>query len=112
MAEAVAALPAEFLSRLKNIDVVVEEEPTREQLASARLRKGQALLGLYEGIPLTKRNSYYGLVTPDKITIFKKPIEANNRYESEILNEISNVVRHEIAHHFGMSDARLRKLGK
>jgi predicted Zn-dependent protease with MMP-like domain len=108
--EAIKTLPEEFLSRLENIDVVVEETPTRQQLAGVGLPRGRTLLGLYEGVPLTIRSSYYGLVPPDKITIFQKTIEAKSRYESDIITEIGRVVRHEIAHHFGLSDTRLKQL--
>ncbi|MBC8275986.1 MAG: metallopeptidase family protein [Chloroflexi bacterium] len=109
---AVQALPEEFVARLENIDVVVEDWPTVEQLARAGLRHGQTLLGLYEGVPLTKRGRHYGLVPPDKITIFRKPIEAKCRYDAEITVEIKRVVRHEIAHHFGIGDARLEQIEK
>ena len=107
---AVDDLPEEFRTRLENIDVVVEDWATPAQLARARLRRGQTLLGLYEGVPLTKRGRHYGLVPPDKITIFQKPIEVRCRSDAEITAEIQRVVRHEIAHHFGIGDARLRQL--
>ncbi len=109
---AVESLPEEFRTKLANIDVVVEDWPTQGQLAQVRLRRGESLLGLYQGVPLTRRGRHYGLVAPDKITIFQKPIEANCRYEAEISDEIQRVVRHEIAHHFGIGDARLRQLGR
>ena len=112
VARAVETLPEEFITRLENIDVVVEDYPTHSQLASVGLRRGQDLLGLYEGVPLTKRGAHYGLVPPDKITIFQKPIEAKCRYEAEIIAEIEKVVRHEIAHHFGIGEARLRQIEK
>ena len=110
VARAIETLPDEFISRLENVDVVVEDYPTKNQLASVGLRRGQTLLGLYEGVPLTKRSSHYGLVPPDKITIFQKPIEAKYRYNAAITNEIQQVVKHEIAHHFGIGDARLEQL--
>ena len=110
VARAVNSLPEEFRTKLENIDVVVEDWPTQDQLNSARLRRGQTLLGLYEGVPLTKRSRHYGLVLPDKITIFQKPIEAECKDEAEITAEIQRVVRHEIAHHFGIGDARLEQL--
>ena len=112
VARAVKSLPEEFVTRLENIDVVVEDWPTLGQLARARLRRGQTLLGLYEGVPLTKRGEHYGLVPPDKITIFQKPIEAKGRHDAEITAEIQRVVQHEIAHHFGIGDARLKQIGK
>ncbi len=110
VARAVDSLPEEFRTRLENIDVVVEDWPTHSQLAKVGLRNGQTLLGLYQGVPLTRRGGHYGLVPPDKITIFQKPIEAKCRDEARITAEIQQVVRHEIAHHFGIGDARLRQL--
>ena len=112
VARAVEDLPKEFLTRLHNIDVVVEDYPTSGQLRRAGLRHGQALLGLYEGIPQTKRSGHYGLVPPDKITIFQKPIEAMCKNDGEVIATIEKVVRHEIAHHFGISDTRLRQIKK
>ena len=112
VAEAVESLPDEFSTKLENIDVVVEEQPTSGQLAEARLKRGETLLGLYQGVPLTKRSRHYGLVVPDKITIFQKPIEVRCRNDTEIKAEIQGVVRHEIAHHFGIGDARLRQIEK
>ena len=112
VAMAVKSLHEEFVIRLENIDVVVEDWPTLVQLARARLRRSQTILGLYEGVPLTKRGEHYGLVPPDKITIFQKPIEAKGRHDAEITAEIQRVVQHEIAHHFGIGDARLKQIGK
>jgi len=110
VAEAVASLPEEFKAKLENIDVVVEDWPTSGQLAKVGLGRGQTLPGLYQGVPLTRRGRHYGLVPPDKITIFQKPIEAKCRYDTDIVREIQKVVRHEIAHHFGIGDARLKQL--
>lgn len=110
VARAIETLPDEFLSRLENIDVVVEDYPTKSQLSSVGLRRGQTLLGLYEGVPLTKRSSHYGLVPPDKITIFQKPIKAKCRNNARITDEIQRVVKHEIAHHFGIGDAKLEQI--
>jgi predicted Zn-dependent protease with MMP-like domain len=112
VAMAVDSLPEEFRTRLENIDVIVEDRPTQGQITKAGLRRGQTLLGLYEGVPLTKRGSHYGLVPPDKITIFQKPIETNCINDTEIIAEMQKVVRHEIAHHFGIGDARLEQLEK
>lgn len=112
VAKAVDSLPDEFHTRLENIDVVVEEQPSPRQLAELKRKRGETLLGLYEGVPLTRRSQHYGLVVPDKITIFQKPIEARCRNDKEIIAEIQRVVQHEIAHHFGISDARLKRLGK
>jgi predicted Zn-dependent protease with MMP-like domain len=110
--KAVESLPEEFRERLENVDIVVADMPTRAQLKNLKGRRGNMLLGLYEGVPLTARTQGYGLVMPDKITIFQKPIEAMCRDEAQIINEIQRVVRHEIAHHFGISDDRLEELGR
>ena len=112
VAKAIHSLPNEFLTKLENIDVVVEDWPTSGQLDKVGRRRSQTILGLYEGVPLTKRGRHYGLVAPDKITIFQKPIEARGTCEAEITAEIQRVVWHEIAHHFGIGDARLRQLGR
>ena len=112
VARAIEDLPDEFIERLENIDIVVADLPTRGQLEQAGIGKSGSLLGLYEGVPLTRRNSHYGLVPPDKITIFQKPIESRCRSDDEIAAEIKRVVKHEIAHHFGIGDERLRKLEK
>jgi predicted Zn-dependent protease with MMP-like domain len=111
VAQAVADLPPQFYERLENVDVVVEDQPTAAQLAKARVQPRQTLFGLYEGVPLTKRSSDYGNVLPDKVTIFQNSIEAAYR-DDEIASAIWSVLRHEIAHHFGISDDRLQELGK
>lgn len=108
VAEAVEDLPEEFQERLENIDVVVEDQPSRSQIRQTGLGRGMTLLGLYEGVPLTHRHASYGLVPPDKVTIFQKTIEARcGNDETAIKKEVQRVVRHEIAHHFGIGDARL-----
>jgi len=112
VARAAEDLPEEFLIRLENIDVVVEDRPTPDQLLQLGLEHGETLLGLYEGVPHTKRGGHYGLVPPDKITIFQRSIEAKCRYGGNISAEIQRVVKHEIAHHFGISDARLQQMEK
>ena len=109
-AAAVSGLPGEFLERLENVDVVIQENPNRAQLAQAKVGRGGTLFGLYEGIPLTKRGSGYTFVAPDRITIFKTPIESVCHSDEEIIRSVGEVVRHEIAHHFGISDARLDEL--
>ena len=110
VARVVEELPEEFLDRLENVDVVVEDYPRPHQVSRAGLSRGHTLLGLYEGVPRTRRGRHYGMVLPDKITIFQRPIEAQCRREDDIAGEIERVVKHEIAHHFGISDARLRQI--
>ncbi|MFA5451070.1 MAG: metallopeptidase family protein [Dehalococcoidales bacterium] len=108
--EAIDELPDELHSRLENVAISVDDWPTKYQIGKAGLRQGMVLLGLYEGIPLTKRGTHYGMVTPDKITIFQKPIEAKCKNEVSMKNEIQRVVRHEIAHHFGIGEEHIREI--
>ena len=110
--EALDALPEEFKERLENVDVVVDDVASSHQLKEAGLRHGYELLGLYEGVPLTERGAHYGLVLPDKISIFKRPIERSCRSDEEIKELVTSVVKHEIAHFFGISDGRLEELGR
>lgn len=108
--KAVAGLPEQFKARLENVDIIVEDWPSPGQLARMGIRSRYQLLGLYEGVPLTVRGSGYNMVTPDKVTIFRKPVEAICHSEEEIAAEVQRVVRHELAHHFGISDQRLNVL--
>ena len=110
VAQAVRNLPEEFLARLQNVDIVVEDYPTSGQLSRAGLKYGQTLLGLYEGVPQTRRGRGYGMALPDKISIFQRPIEAQCHSGEEIEVKIGEVVRHEIAHHFGTDERTLRKI--
>lgn len=104
-------LPEEILDMLDNVDVVIENWPTREQLEDAGLEGGETLFGLYEGVPLTARDSGYFLIPPDKITIFKGPIERECQTRDEIAEQVRITVIHEVAHHFGIGEARLDELG-
>jgi len=108
--QAIENLPDELHERLENIDVTVEERPTRAQMTNSGLSRDDTLLGLYEGVPLTWRGAHYGMVVPDKITIFQKPIESRCRNNAQVVAEVRSVVLHEIAHHFGISDERLAEL--
>jgi len=101
--EAVDSLPRELRARISNLEVVVEDEPP----------PGQRLLGLYQGVPLTRRGSYYAGVPPDKITIYSGPLERlYGRDEERLRAEVRRVVLHEIAHHFGISDERLIEIDR
>jgi predicted Zn-dependent protease with MMP-like domain len=112
VARAIEELPDELRERLENVDVVVADEPSRAQRRAERLRPRDTLFGLYEGVPLTGRTQGYDLVMPDKITIFQRPIEESCRSDSQVVALVKRVVRHEIAHHFGISDDRLRDIGR
>ena len=112
MAKAIDGLPREFAERLDNVAILVDDYPSRWQLRKSRVPPGSTLLGLYEGVPRTRRGHEYGMVLPDKITIFQKPIEAAARNDEAVVRTIRRVVLHEIAHHFGISDARLREIDR
>ena len=101
--EALEALPDELRRFMSNVAIVVEDEPP----------DGRPLLGLYQGLPLTRRGSSYAGVPPDKITIYRAPLERlYGRDPDRLRREVQHVVVHEIAHHFGISDDRLRELGR
>ena len=105
-------LPKEFKDKLQNIDIVIEEELDMEAVKRLGLGAKGRLLGLYQGVPLKDRTHYYGMVMPDKITLYKQNIERScEAGESDIHEEIKHVIQHEIAHHFGISDKRLKDLG-
>jgi predicted Zn-dependent protease with MMP-like domain len=107
---ALTGLPPEFASRIENVEIVIEDSPAEEHLEYAGLEPGDTLFGLYEGVPLTERTHDYNLVPPDKITIFRKPIEAECASEDEIAEEIRLTVMHEIAHYFGISDEKMDEI--
>ena len=111
VAEAIQTLPEQFQEMLDNVAVVVEDWPDRETLRVARVRSPYQLLGFYHGIPQTARTTYYSLVPPDRISIYRRPIEAQCRTPAEVRELVGRAVRHEIAHHFGISDDRLHEIG-
>ena len=101
--EVVDSLPEPFRDAMSNVEIVVEDEPPA----------GQPLLGLYQGVPLTRRTTSYGAVLPDKITIFRGPLERLYGGDDERLRrEVRRVVLHEVAHHFGISDERLIEIDR
>ena len=109
--QALDDLPEDIRQELDNVEVVVSDWPTAAELKSVGLKPGQLLLGLYHGVPLTKRGNHYGMVLPDKITIFQGPIERICRTRQQVIRQVQRTVKHELAHHFGISDDRLRDLG-
>ncbi|HEY68264.1 MAG TPA: metallopeptidase family protein [Thermoflexia bacterium] len=111
VAEALNDLPEIFREKLDNVEVVVQGWPSRETMRLTGVRHPAQLLGFYHGVPQTKRTHNYGLVLPDKITIYQRPIEMRCRTMEEIRATIHHVLCHEIAHHFGIGDERLREIG-
>ena len=108
--QALEELPDEIRLRMDNVDVVLEDLPTRDQLVGSGLDEDECLLGLYEGIPLPDRYGY-DLVLPDKITLFQRSIESICSSDQEVITEIRDTVVHEVAHHFGIGDEELGRLG-
>ena len=101
--EALDDLPAELRKAMSNVTIVVEDDPPA----------GAPLLGLYQGVPLTRRSSGYQGALPDKITIYRRPLERLYGDHGERLRaQVRHVVWHEVAHHFGISDQRLIELGR
>lgn len=101
--DALDSLPPDLADYMSNVEVVVADEPPR----------GLPLLGLYQGVPMTRRGSFYAGALPDKITIFSGPLERMYGADPERLRrEIRRVVLHEVAHHFGISDERLVELDR
>ena len=109
--EALESLPPDIQAKLENVEVVVEWRPSPAQLRRLGLGPGHTLFGLYEGVPHTSRTSGYNMVLPDKITIFRQPIEAHCQSDEQVRQVVRRTVLHELAHHFGISDERLHELG-
>jgi predicted Zn-dependent protease with MMP-like domain len=109
--QALADLPSPYRDWLENVDIVVERRPRLHHLREGGLRPGETLFGLYEGVPRTERDSGYGMVLPDKISIFQEPLEQECEDEAELVEEVRRTVLHELAHHFGASDEELERLG-
>ena len=109
--EAINALPDAFRKKLDNVEVVVEDWPDPHTMRVAGVRHPEQLLGLYHGVPQTVRTSHYGMVLPDKISIYRQPILKRCRTEEQVRQVTQSVIRHEIAHHFGIGDDRLREIG-
>lgn len=113
VSEALESLPEEFLEKLENVQVDIEEWPERQDLIDAGLSPGSkySLLGLYHGVPMTERGAFY-MALPDRISIYQKPIEAvAGPDENDIREQVRRTVVHEIAHYYGISDERLDELG-
>jgi len=109
--DALTELPKEFKDKLQNVDVVIEEDFDMDVVKKLGLGAKGRLMGLYQGVPLKNRTHYYGMMLPDKITLFKQNIELACRAKRlDIREEVKHVIQHEIAHHFGISDNRLEDL--
>lgn len=103
-------LPKRYLESLKNIAIVIADEPSPEQKKALKLRCDQTLFGLYEGVPLTRRGNTLGILPPDKITIFKLPISAYSSNEAQLKDQVARTVWHEVAHYYGLNHEQIHKL--
>ena len=108
--QALASLPPEFAARLDNVSIIVEDIATRDQLDKVDLDDPHQLLGLYEGVPLTRRPRGYAGALPDRISIFQIPIEEMSRGDDQIRKQVRETVMHELGHYFGMDEEQLRDL--
>lgn len=107
--QAVDGLPAEFRERM-DVDIVVEDAAHPDDYARTRTGPGSTLLGVYRGVPLTRRGGHYNMAVPDRIAIFRLPIQRLARDPDDLAARVHRVVRHEVAHYFGISDERLREI--
>lgn len=110
VAEALAAIPEPFRAALDEVAIVIDDEPTPEQRRSEGLAPDETLYGLYEGVPRTEWGADWAPV-PNKITLFRLPLEADFPDPDELAEEVRLTVIHELAHHLGIDDHRLRELG-
>ncbi|PIP29818.1 hypothetical protein COU12_00625 [Candidatus Jorgensenbacteria bacterium CG10_big_fil_rev_8_21_14_0_10_54_38] len=108
VADGIARIPARFLRKLKNVAVIVENEPTPEQLKSVGMGNRELLLGLYEGVA-DAEGGHTHRAFPDRITLFRRPIEAVARGGGDVARVVAETVRHEVAHHFGMDECEVRR---
>jgi predicted Zn-dependent protease with MMP-like domain len=108
--EALDGIPEKYQKAMSNVAFVIEDQPNVDQRQKLALRHDQRLFGLYEGIPLTKRGGNYTMVLPDKITLFRLPIEYASNSIDDLKERVRHTVWHELAHHFGLSHQEIYAL--
>jgi predicted Zn-dependent protease with MMP-like domain len=108
--EAVTLIPKRFRREMKNLALVVEDEPGEDLLAEMELEPPDSLYGLYQGTPLTERTWGYGNTLPDRITLFQKPIEEDCDDEDEVRAVIGETLIHEVGHYFGLSEEEIEDI--
>jgi predicted Zn-dependent protease with MMP-like domain len=108
--EALETIPANFRDAMKNIAIVIEDEPTAAQLNDVGIEPPDTLLGLYEGTPLTERQWAHGNVLPDKITLFQRPIEEDSESEDDVVIAVGETLIHEVGHYFGLSEEEIEEI--
>jgi predicted Zn-dependent protease with MMP-like domain len=108
--DALRDIPKRFRAAMKNVAVVVEDEPSHELLAEMEVEPGDTLFGLYQGTPLPERSWGYGNALPDRISIYQRPIEEACEDEDEIRDSVAETVIHEFGHYFGMSEEEIEEI--
>ena len=110
VAEAITLIPKRFRREMKNIAIVVEDEPSAELLEEMEIEPPDSLYGLYQGTPLTERTSGYGNTLPDRVTLFKTPIEEDCDDEDDVRAVIGETLIHEVGHYFGLSEEEIEEI--
>ena len=108
--EALRDIPARFRAAMKNVAVIVEDEPSQELLDDLDMEPGDTLFGLYQGTPLTERDSGYGNALPDRISIYQLSIEEECEDEEDIRQCVAETVIHEFGHYFGLSEDEIQAI--
>ncbi len=108
--EALASIPQRFRDAITNVAIVVEDEPTAEQLADVDVDPDDTLLGLYQGTPLTERQWAHGNTLPDKVTLFQRPIEDASDDDDDVVVAIGETLIHELGHYFGLSEDEIEEI--
>jgi predicted Zn-dependent protease with MMP-like domain len=108
--EAIAGIPARFRREIRNLALVVEDEPSLELLEEMEIEPPDSLYGLYQGIPLPERSWAYGNTLPDRITLFQRPIEEDCEGDDDIRAVIGETLIHELGHYFGLSEEEIEEI--
>jgi predicted Zn-dependent protease with MMP-like domain len=110
VAEAITLIPKRFRREMKNIAVVVEDEPSGELLEEMEIEPPDSLYGLYQGTPLPERTWGYGNTLPDRVTLYQKPIEEDCNNDDEVRAVIGETLIHEVGHYFGLSEEEIEEI--
>ena len=110
VADALSTIPRRFRGAMKNLAIVVEDEPSRELLREMEIEPPDTLLGLYQGTPLTERHWGYGNTLPDRILLFQGPLERESDDEDDLVVAIGETLIHEIGHYFGLSEEEIEEI--
>jgi predicted Zn-dependent protease with MMP-like domain len=108
--DAIDRLPEQFRERIANVEFAIEDQARPEDYGRTATPRGATLLGIYRGVPLTRRGAGYNFALPDRIVVFRGPLQQLARDEEDLRERVAHVVRHEVAHYFGISDDRLREI--